>query len=504
MTTDLRAAVFLDRDGTLIEDVGVLKNPDDIRLYPDTVDALRLLQKNYKFFVISNQSGVIRGEITIREIETIHQRLAKMLRQKGVTIEKWYVCPHDRSDRCQCIKPNPTFMLQAADEFGLSLSRSFTIGDHPHDVSMGDKVGAFGLYVLTGHGTRHLSELPESRLLFHSLKDAAKWIAAHPRGHTDIRESVESGAEAIRRGGLVAFPTETVYGLGADVFNADAVAKIFEVKERPLYDPLIAHVSDLEQAETLAENIPPLARRLMERFWPGPLSLVLPKSDAVPDVVTAGQPTIAIRMPRNPIARDLIRRAETPIAAPSANRFGRISPTAADHVASGLSGGYDVLIDGGACRVGIESTVVAVENNVITLLRPGGISIEELESVEGARVAFPAGRPVAQSPGMLPSHYAPNTPMRLFEEIPEELLIDEKVGKLLFKPIADDLRGPFEVLSPRGNLREAAANLYAAMRRLDALDLRLIVSRCFPADGLGRALNDRISRAAAKNVREVG
>lgn len=496
-----RRAVFLDRDGTMIEDVGLLKDPNDIRLFPDTIDALLLLQDKYRFFVVTNQSGVVRGEISIKEVDAVNRRLDEMLRSRGIIIEKWYVCPHERSDRCSCIKPNPTFLSQAAAEFGLFLSKSFIVGDHPHDVFTGDTVGTFGLYVLTGHGERHLSDLPPDRLVFHSLREAAEWIVAHPSPHTYLRECTERGAEAIRNGGLVVFPTETVYGLGADVFNAEAVARIFEVKHRPLHDPLIVHVSNVAQALLLVSELPPLAKKLMDRFWPGPLSLVLPKSPNVPDVVTAGSATVAIRMPSSPIASDLIRQAETPIAAPSANRFGCTSPTTAKHVIDGLTEGFDVLIDGGACRVGIESTVVAVEGDTVRILRPGGISVEDIEAVVGPVSPLrEVGVHAGTSPGMLPQHYAPQTPLYLYNPIPSSLLMDKNAGKLLLCPPNENLAGPLEILSRTGNLNEAAVNLYAAMRRLDSLGLSRIVSHLFPDEGLGRAVNDRLAKASTTEM----
>jgi len=276
-----RSAIFLDRDGTLIEDVGVLDNPEDIRLFPDTVDALRQLQKRHRLFVVTNQPGIAEGRLTAEQVSAVNNRLNARLRQEGIKIEEWYVCPHTRRDRCQCIKPNPTFLLQAAKDYDLDLRRSFVIGDHPHDVLTGDSAGAFGLYLLTGHGPRHLDELPPDRLVFHTIGDAAAWILKHPNAEQDISRDVEAGAEAILRGGLVGFPTETVYGLGADATNTEALARIFEVKRRPLHNPLIVHVADRRQVRPLTAKLSATAERLMERFWPGPLTLVLPKLSIV-------------------------------------------------------------------------------------------------------------------------------------------------------------------------------------------------------------------------------
>lgn len=490
-------AVFLDRDGTLIEDVGILTNPENISIFTDTVEALLQLQKKYSLFVVTNQSGVAHGKITIEEVSYVNCHLDNMLKEKGVIIKKWYTCPHTREDRCKCIKPNSTFLLQAAEEFNLSLDNSFFIGDHPHDIITGEKEGVFGLYVLTGHGKKHLSELQPEKLTFHMLGDAAEWIDKHPDSEKDLYSNIRAGSDAIKSGNLVAFPTETVYGLGANAFNPNAVADIFKAKKRPLHDPLIVHVSEKQQVESLVTELSSKANILIEHFWPGPLTLVLPKSFLVSDIVTAGNPTVAIRMPENPWALELIRQAETPIAAPSANLFGCTSPTTAQHVRKQLSGKYAVLIDGGACRVGIESTVLSLINNIPVLLRPGGISIEELESIIG-----PVQTPGKQnskkfiSPGLLPNHYAPKTPLVIFTDLQNSTELDSNIGVLLLEPSEKNFTGPVEVLSEHGDLREAAVNLYAAIRRLDSLNLDMIATHHFPDSGFGVAINDRLSKAS--------
>jgi L-threonylcarbamoyladenylate synthase len=498
----LRPGVFLDRDGTLIEDVGVLANPDQIRLFPDTVTALRSLQKEYLLFVVTNQPGISSGQITADQTETVNNSLDEMLSRQGINIKEWYVCPHAREDGCGCIKPNPTFLLKAAEDYGVDLQRSFVIGDHPHDSFTGNEVGVFGLYLLTGHGTKHLDALPPDRLVFHTLGDAAAWITSHPRHRADLNASVQAGADAIRRGGVVAFPTETVYGLGADAFNADAVARIYEIKRRPLHNPLIVHVSSLQQARSLVANLTEGAEQLMDRFWPGPLTLVLPKTPQIPEIVTAGNPTVAIRMPANTLALQLIRRAETPIAAPSANVFGRTSPTTARHVADQLRGSYDVLIDGGSCRVGVESTVLSLASETPVLLRLGGISREEIEQIiRDVQVVQPQHTPGIRyaSPGMLPSHYAPSTPLVVVDRV-DRYAHRSDVGVILFRASAISFRGPVAILSPNGDLREAATRLYHAMRTLDDMGLSRIVAERVPNTGLGAAINDRLSKAASPSL----
>ncbi len=299
--------------------------------------------------------------------------------------------------------------------------------------------------------------------------------------------AIARAASILRAGGLVALPTETVYGLAADAGNAPAVARIFAVKGRPHFNPLICHVPDMDAAAALVE-IGPLAARLMEAFWPGPLTLVLPKRDGAPvaDLVSAGLDTLAVRAPAHPVARRLLAAFPRPLAAPSANRSGRVSPTTAAHVAADLGAAVDLILDGGACDVGIESTIVAVADDTLSLLRPGGIAGEEIARVTGRPLATatPGG---VTAPGMLKSHYAPAAPVRLeaTEKRPGEVLIG-------FGPVAGDIS-----LSPTGDLVEAAAKLFAALRRADAASPTAIAVAPIPDVGLGRAINDRLHRAAA-------
>jgi L-threonylcarbamoyladenylate synthase len=316
----------------------------------------------------------------------------------------------------------------------------------------------------------------------------------------EISTDVRRAAEILRSGGLVAFATETVYGLGADAGNPAAVARIFEVKGRPRFDPLIVHVADVDQARTLVTEFPEAAERLARAFWPGPLTLVLPKCEVVPDLVTAGLPTVALRVPAHEQALALIRAAGRPVAAPSANRFGCLSPTTAQHVQEQLGDRIDFILDGGPCRVGVESTILDLAGPVPRLLRPGGITVEELApSLDGGiaveRGAVAPGE-AAPAPGMLRHHYAPRTPLVLVEDW-RQASADAKTAVLAFDqaPPGEFLR--VEVLSPAGDLREAAARFFAALRRLDACGAERIIAVRFPSHGLGVALNDRLSRASA-------
>jgi len=304
----------------------------------------------------------------------------------------------------------------------------------------------------------------------------------------------------------VAFPTETVYGLGADALSADAVVRVFEVKERPRFDPLIVHVSAPDDVSALWRSIPPLAETLIERFWPGPLTLVLGKDRRVPDIVTAGLPTVAVRMPSHPVALELIGEAKRPIAAPSANRFGRTSPTHHEHVLSDLADLIEVVLAAGATTVGIESTVLSLAESPPRLLRPGGTPLEALrEVVPDLEVSAPAGP--SGSPGTLPKHYLPRTPLFLLEAgAPKgsgEYLERRRCGLLAFDD-AWKAFGRVEILSPRGDLRQAAAEFFAALRRLDAADLAAIVAEPTPEEGLGLAIADRLRRASAGHARLSG
>jgi L-threonylcarbamoyladenylate synthase len=314
-------------------------------------------------------------------------------------------------------------------------------------------------------------------------------------------ETIRMAAQIIKRGGLVAFPTETVYGLGADAFNPLAVARVFEVKKRPFFDPLIVHVARPAELEKLVANIPPDAKKLIELFWPGPLTVVLPKREEVPEIVTAGLPTVAVRMPDHPVALSLIEMAGTPIAAPSANLFGYLSPTTAEHVQEQLDGEIDFILDGGPCRVGVESTILAFSKGHPELLRPGGVSLEEIESILGEVDVRRSEGKNPEAPGMLPTHYAPRTPLILR---PRDRIADAakkgRVGVLALRRIKEDIGDPpvLETLSETGDLREAAANLFAAIRRLDALNLDRIVAETVPEEGLGLAIMDRLRRASSK------
>ncbi len=306
------------------------------------------------------------------------------------------------------------------------------------------------------------------------------------------KAGMNRAAELLAAGGLVAFPTETVYGLGADARNDAAVAAIYAAKGRPGFNPLIVHVADLAVAEKYA-TFSNTARRLAAAFWPGPLSLVLPlRADAgLSERVTAGLDSVAIRVPAHPLGHGLLMAFGGPVAAPSANISGRVSPTTPAHVLDGLDGRIDAVLIGGACDVGVESTILSVVGDTVALLRAGGVTIEQIETLLGAGIRRPADPDTPQSPGQIASHYAPAALIRLNATTPRT---DEVLLGFGEHPQAE------LNLSPRGDLAEAAANLFAMLRRIDAIATTQEASIAvapIPMQGLGLAINDRLTRAAA-------
>jgi len=310
-------------------------------------------------------------------------------------------------------------------------------------------------------------------------------------------QASREAANCLADGGLVAFPTETVYGLGADATDAEAIARLYEAKGRPSFNPLIAHVSDLAAAKAIA-RFDEKSLRLAKTFWPGPLTLVLPKTDncAVCDLATAGLDTIAVRVPAHPIALDILRALGKPVVAPSANISGHVSPTTAAHVMADLKGRIDLIVDGGAVSVGVESTIVGCFGEM-TLLRPGGLPSAEIEAVLGEPLArlpeqIEADQSAPLAPGMLASHYAPRTPVRLNVRV-----VEAGEALLAFGPAEISGQGSDAMnLSQRGDLVEAAANLFSYLRTLDAKGARRIAVAPIPDTGLGEAINDRLRRAA--------
>jgi L-threonylcarbamoyladenylate synthase len=316
---------------------------------------------------------------------------------------------------------------------------------------------------------------------------------------TVISTDRAAAVELLRKGDLVALPTETVYGLAAHALKPIAVAKIFEAKERPRFDPLIVHLPNREWLGRIVD-VPAADRQLIDKlsdkFWPGPFTIILPKSEIIPDIVTAGLGTVAVRLSAHPVFSEIVGELHEPLAAPSANRFGRISPTTARHVFDELDGRIPLIIDAGPTQHGIESTIVAIRDSKIAVLRRGPIIAEQLS--EFAEVISVVGTSKISSPGQLPSHYAPKTPLRLVDNAEEFHPQKNHVGLLAWSSAArsPQVFAAVRSLSDRGDLREAAANLFRYLRELDALGLDLIVAERIPSRGLGAAIMDRLERAS--------
>ncbi len=308
----------------------------------------------------------------------------------------------------------------------------------------------------------------------------------------------------LKKGRLVAIPTETVYGLAANALDEEAVLKIFRVKNRPAFDPLIVHVANWKQAQAWTEGEPEetlqQAALLAKACWPGPLTLLLKKSKRIPDLVSSGLPRVALRVPDHPLTIRLLQILDFPLAAPSANPFGYISPTKPEHVAAQLGEKIAGILDGGPCKVGVESTILGFENGKPVIYRKGGLSVETIEHLLGKVEVRTHSSSSPASPGMLKSHYAPRTPLVVgnLKQLQKQYA-NQKVGILAFRQMLPDVPPNRQrLLSPTGNLNEAARNLFAAMHELDAMQLDIILAEPLPEKDLGRAINDRLRRAEAR------
>ncbi len=312
----------------------------------------------------------------------------------------------------------------------------------------------------------------------------------------DIGTDISVARNILQKGDLVAIPTETVYGLAGNALDVDAVAKIFEVKNRPSFDPLIVHIADFKELSKYAMTIPPQAERLAKAFWPGPLTMLLRRRSIVPDLVTSGLDTVGIRCPNHPLTQSLLRSIDFPLAAPSANPFGFVSPTKATHVTDQLGSKIKYVLDGGPSKIGIESTIVGFDGNKTIVHRLGGIPIEDLETIIG-KVELITSPTALKAPGQLKSHYSPGKRLFIAELDKTIDLVDlDRVALLSF---STDYKAKHQViLSASQDLTEAAKNLFDALRRLDKMPVDLILAEFVPDTGIGMAINDRLRRAAAK------
>lgn len=317
---------------------------------------------------------------------------------------------------------------------------------------------------------------------------------------TTIGTDIKYASMLLQQGEIVAIPTETVYGLAANALNEDAVLRIYEVKKRPRFNPLILHVDSFERFETYARDIPDACFRLAGRFSPGPLTFLLPKKSNVPDLVTAGSDHVALRVPAHPFTLELLRSIDFPLAAPSANPSGYVSPVTARHVYDGLKGSIPYILDGGPCQVGLESTIIGFEEGKVILHRYGAVTADEIESLSGWPVIKKTSDTHPNTPGKLKSHYAPRLPL-FVGDIPELMRYFEgqRLAVISFRhQYVDPAPDHAFVLSPSGDLHEAARNLFHTMREIDAIDADVILAELFPEHGLGLAINDRLHRAQSQ------
>jgi len=318
---------------------------------------------------------------------------------------------------------------------------------------------------------------------------------------TLVSKDISNAIEILQRDQLVAIPTETVYGLAGNIFSETAIKRIFEMKKRPMFNPLIVHVASLEQLNEIVSHVPEKAKLLAEAFWPGPLTLILPKQNHIPNLVTAGKDTVGVRVPRHPIALELLKQLNFPLAAPSANPFGNISPTSSKHVKNYFEGVLEMVLEGGECKSGIESTIVGFENEEPVVYRLGSTSLEDIESIVG-KVSIQNKKETApNAPGMLSRHYAPETHTFLVDDAADFIkqYPEKKIGILSFdiEVIAPQIVEQ-KILSLKGDLEEATSQLYAALHELDSLELDMIVAQRFPDYGLGKSINDRLQRATKR------
>ena len=316
-----------------------------------------------------------------------------------------------------------------------------------------------------------------------------------------LTKDINKAKEVLLKNELIAIPTETVYGLAGNAYNETAIKKIFKLKNRPFYNPLIVHIKSASSIYDVAVEIPESALKLADKFWPGPLTLVLKKQKHISDLITAGKKTVAVRVPSHPLTLALLEKLDFPLVAPSANPFGSISPTNAKHVFNYFGEALDVILDGGECERGLESTIIGFENNHPVLYRHGSISLEEIEKITGKLSISTNSEKSPNSPGMLSRHYAPMTDTYLTNNISDLLKCFEgkKIGLLLFKNrIQKNSIIHQEILSKSGDFTEAAKNLYAAMHRLDQNKLDVIIAERLPDKGLGKTINDKLERATKK------
>jgi L-threonylcarbamoyladenylate synthase len=315
-----------------------------------------------------------------------------------------------------------------------------------------------------------------------------------------ISKDIQKAAQLLIDEQVVAIPTETVYGLAGNIFSEKAIKSIFSTKKRPFFNPLIVHISSADSLENIVTHIPEKAKLLAAAFWPGSMTLVLKKSPRIPDLITAGKDTVAVRVPNHPVTLELLKQLPFPLAAPSANPFGSISPTKPEHVERYFKADIKMVLDGGSCKNGIESTIIGFENEEPIIYRLGALAIEDIEAIVGSISIKNKKEENPEAPGMLARHYAPKTSTFLVDDVATEIKkhLGKKIGVLVFKSSLNDKSITEMILSNKGSMQEAASKLYNAMHELDSKNLDIIIAERFPEFGLGKSMNDRLQRATFK------
>lgn len=315
-----------------------------------------------------------------------------------------------------------------------------------------------------------------------------------------ISKDIQKAVQLLTENQLVAIPTETVYGLAGNIFSEKAIKSIFSTKKRPFFNPLIVHIPSIDSLSDLVTHVPEKAKLLAAAFWPGSLTLVLKKSNKIPNLITAGKDTVAVRVPNHPITLALLKKLPFPLAAPSANPFGSISPTKPTHVENYFRNSIKMVLDGGSCANGIESTIIGFENEEPVIYRLGALPLEEIEALVGAISIKNKKEEKPDAPGMLARHYAPKTSTFLVDDVTAEVKkhSEKKIGVLVFKSSLNNENITEIILSRKGSMQEAAANLYAAMHELDSKNLDIIIAERFSEFSLGKSINDRLKRATFK------
>lgn len=318
---------------------------------------------------------------------------------------------------------------------------------------------------------------------------------------TLITRDIQKAVTSLNKGQVIAIPTETVYGLAANIYDDNAVNSIFEIKKRPNNNPLIVHIKSIDQLASVAREVPPIAEKLASHFWPGPLTLVLKKQKTISDLISSGKDTVAVRVPNHKVTLNLLENLNYPLAAPSANPFGSISPTNTNHVFQYFNDQIDIILEGGSCSNGIESTIIGFDNNEAILYRHGSIAIEEIEKITGPLKIITKDNVAPNAPGMFTRHYAPSTKSFLVDDCRKELesFGTEKIGVLQFQhKIETDRPITQYILSSTGDFREASKNLYAYLHEMDSLELDILLIEKLPNINLGKSINDRLNRAVAE------